>query len=164
MSGKVKSAICGTAVGLGLVMDVLGVAELLGWADIGIFPDIRVNWPVVMILVGTAITCSSVTWIGYGFWQERPAARFRRMYREVESLRDTVSEGGRGLTGSEMNTHNRITELAIVLEGKHRVPCPRSSRGWLEFLQVLTPLIRIGDLKRARRLWEDLNSGGKAAP
>ena len=72
------------------------------------------------------------------------------MYREAQSLRDAASGELDDTTIWAVRVNGRIKELTVVLEEEYEVPCPRSWEEWLEFLQFLTPLIRIGNLKRAR--------------
>ena len=160
MRQKWKTTVAGTGVGLGLVMDAFGVADLLGWGDLSAFrlSSIRPWLPLIVVLVGTTITCASITWVGYGMWERRPAARFQVMYFEVRALRDSVSDIRHGFGFGDTSIDGRLSELAVILEGDFGIECPRSAEEWNAFLRVLTPLARTGDVQRAQRLMEGLRA------
>ena len=149
--GKSKAAVSGTAVCLGLVMDGLGVAELLGFADIGIFPDIRVNWPVVMILAGTAILSWSSIWIGYGLLHDR-SEKFRKLYPRIVELRTLITEIQTGIGFHETLTRQECILLANLLAEQFKIRSPSKFEEWPVFLTMLAPWAYLGDLRRARKL------------
>ena len=80
------------------------------------------------------------------------------MYPEALTLRNLVTESQHEMSGSDFTLNARVDEFSVIIFAEFNVPSPQNGtvQDWDTFLRFLTPLIRIGDLKQARKLVDDM--------